>query len=74
MTQLKCETLENLKGALRELRPGQFGAIDHDVYAELFPPGKPDQAARDACASFARAAGCRIENKPQDRQVWFVKE
>jgi hypothetical protein len=74
MTQLKCGTLEDLKDALRELRPGQFGAINHDVYAELFPPGEPNQAARDACALFAKAASCRIENKPEDKEVWFVKE
>ncbi len=68
-------TLDDLRKTLEELPPGKMAGIHHDAYADLFPPGEPDERAREACYNFARALGCRIENKPQQEQtVWFVKD
>ncbi len=55
------------------MEPGKFAAIHHDLFADLFPPGEPDQGARQACYDFARQHGCRIENKPGQGELWFVK-
>jgi hypothetical protein len=67
-------TLDDLKAKLASLQPGQMAGIHHDVYADLFPPGEPDENARAACYGFAKAQGCRIENKSAEQTVWFVKE
>jgi hypothetical protein len=67
-------TLAELGTRLNEMRPGQFAAIHHDLFADLFPPGEPDDNARTACLAFARQHGCRIENKPSQGELWFVKD
>jgi hypothetical protein len=71
-------TLSELGIMLDEMETGKFAAIPHDVFADLFPPGEPDEAARAACLRFARQHGCRIENKagPLSGQgeLWFVKD
>jgi hypothetical protein len=67
-------SLDELKTALSELSPGKMAVIYHDVYAELFPPGEPDEKAREACHHFAKASGCRIENHPDKKAVWFIKD
>lgn len=51
----------------------KYASIHYDHYAELFPPGEPDQAAREACYEFAKSVGCRIENKQAIQEIWFVK-
>jgi hypothetical protein len=71
-------TLEELARMLDEMKPGNFAAIHHDVFADLFPPGEPDVNARAACLRFAEQHGCRIENKPGqlsgEGELWFVKD
>jgi hypothetical protein len=67
-------TLDELKTKLAEMVPGNYAAIHYDLYADFFPPGEPDQRAREACHAFAEAHGCRIENKPELEEVWFVKD
>ncbi|HLZ01744.1 MAG TPA: hypothetical protein VKR55_06275 [Bradyrhizobium sp.] len=67
-------SLDDLRKTLQGLSPGKMAGIHHDVYVELFPPGEPDERARGACYEFAKALGCRIENKPQEKTVWFVKD
>lgn len=66
-------TLDDLRKTLEELPPGKMAGIHNDVYAELFPTGEPDERAREACYNFAKALSCRIENKRQEKTVWFVK-
>jgi len=51
-----------------------MAVIHHDAYADLFPPGEPDTNAREACYKFAKSLGCRIESKPEQQMVWFVKD
>jgi hypothetical protein len=67
-------TLDELRATLDRLEPGKMGGISHEVYAVLFPPGQPDEHARTACLAFAKSAGCRIQNNPQHKTVWFIKE
>jgi len=65
--------LEELRATLVALTPGNCAGIHHDVYAELFPPGEPDENAPATCYAFAISVGCRIENEPNEKTVWFVK-
>lgn len=65
--------LDELRVQLLALQAGQMAGIHHDVYADLFPPGEPDENARAACLDFARSVGCRIENRPAEETVWFIK-
>jgi hypothetical protein len=67
-------TLEDLGKALDEMKPGNFAAIHHELFADLFPPGEPDECAREACLAFAQQHGCWIENKVGQGELWFVKE
>jgi hypothetical protein len=67
-------TLDELKKKLVEMEPGKYAAIHYDLFAELFPPGEPDDKARAACGKFAFEAGCRVENKIQEQNIWFVKD
>ena len=67
-------TLNDLAQALHDLKPGTYAEIPYDLYTDLFPPGEPDELAREACYNFARAHGCRVENKSQSSVVWLVKD
>ena len=67
-------TREELKATLTSLEPGKAAGLHHEVYAELFPPGEPDETARATAHELAKSTGCRIENKPNAQTVWFVKD
>ena len=65
--------LEELKATLIGLQPGKAAGLHHEVYAELFPPGEPDESAKKAACELAKSTGCRIENRPDAQLVLFVK-
>jgi hypothetical protein len=67
-------TRDELQATINGMADGNYASIPYDVYAEIFPPGEPDQEARAACFNFARSLGCRIENKPSLREVWIIKD
>jgi hypothetical protein len=67
-------TLDELRTELATVTQGKYARVPYEIYAEVFPPGEPDQNARAAAYAFAKSLGFRIENKPDDKSVWFVKE
>jgi hypothetical protein len=67
-------TLDELTRILTNLAPGKEAAVSYDLYADLFPPGEPDQNAREACYRFAKSVGCSIRNRAEEQTVWFVKD
>jgi hypothetical protein len=67
-------TLDELKETLARMKPRRYASINYGVYAELFPPGEPDQNARAACYELAKSVGCRIENRSQTQEIWFIKD
>ncbi|MDP2354977.1 MAG: hypothetical protein Q8M31_02815 [Beijerinckiaceae bacterium] len=67
-------TRDDLKAKIQAMAPGQYASIPYDLYSDLFPPGEPDEPARDACYNFAKSLGCRVENKPEMQEVWIVKD
>jgi hypothetical protein len=66
-------TLEEFKTTLTNLQPGKAADVPYEIYDTLFPPGEPDQGAREKAYNFAKACGCVIDNRPKDREVLFVK-
>jgi hypothetical protein len=66
-------TLDEFQTTLKDLAPGQAAHIPYDIYEELFPPGEPDQDARVRAYKFAKANGCKIDNRTAQREVLFVK-
>jgi hypothetical protein len=65
-------TLEELALDLGGLLPGGRLGISYGLFAQLFPPGGQDIAAREACFNFAREHGCWIDW--HEGQLWFVRE
>jgi len=66
-------TLADLKAQIVACPDGGAVGVPYDTYADLFPPGEPDQHARAAAYNFAKANGCTIDNKPDGSIVFFVK-
>jgi hypothetical protein len=66
-------TLEEFKATLTALPPGKAAHVPYEIYEAFFPPGEPDQGAREAAYNFAKACGCIIDNRAKDREVLFVK-
>ena len=67
-------TLEELGVLLDELAPGKGVRVPYEIYADFFPPGEPDNDARGRAYSFARSHGVKIDNRPDNKAVWFYKE
>jgi hypothetical protein len=65
--------LDDLTSELSALEPGATICISHSTFADLFPPGEPDEAARGAALDFAKANGCTIDNRPDEQALYFVK-
>lgn len=66
-------TLDDLKKDIEICANGKAVAVHYDVYEELFPPGEPDEGARERAYKFAGEHGCTINNRVTDRIVYFVK-
>jgi hypothetical protein len=66
-------TLENLEAQIADLPPGGAVGLPYDTYVDLFPPGEPDQGARERAYNFAKANGCTIDHNLKEQIVFFVK-
>jgi hypothetical protein len=66
-------TLADLKAQIDACPDGGAVGLPYDAYADLFPPGEPDENARAAAYNFAKANSCTIDNKPDANIVFFVK-
>jgi len=66
-------SLEDLKSELAAMEPGEETCVAYGQYALLFPPGEPDQDARNAAVAFAKANGCTVSNRRDDNLVCFVR-
>jgi hypothetical protein len=66
-------TVSEFRIVLRELPAGQAAHVPYEVFAELFPPGEPDDDARERAYRFAKENGCIIDNRPASGEVLFAK-
>jgi hypothetical protein len=67
-------TRDELKADLDALTPGGHFSISYDLFAEIFPPGLQDDAAREACSALADECHCEIGNVPGENKVFFTKQ
>jgi hypothetical protein len=66
-------SLEDLRAEIAACPSGRAVGLSYDVYAELFPPGEPDEFARGRAWQFAKDNGCAINNRVTEQTVLFVK-
>jgi hypothetical protein len=66
-------TIEELAEMLSGLIPGQEACVPYEIYEEIFPPGEPDELAREMAFNFAREHGCRISHVAKNKEVCFQK-
>ena len=67
-------TIRELRTLLADLPPGTEVGIANEVYAILFPPGKPNMNAQVHCSQFAEVHGCTVKDSPDGNEVVFVKD
>lgn len=67
-------TIRDLRTLLAELPPGAEARISNEVYADLFPPGKPNMSAQVHCSQFAKVHACAVKDSPDGEEVAFVKD
>jgi hypothetical protein len=52
-------TLEEFSYSLRTVKAGKYASLPYALHADLFPPGEPDERARERCFKFAQSRGFR---------------
>lgn len=67
-------TLPELESQLNALRSQEKLGLPYDLYADIFPPGEPDENARQACYALAKRCNCRIFRDADQRTISFQKE
>lgn len=65
-------SIDDLRREIYACPKGGAVGLDYETYADLFPPGEPDDRARERALGFARGLGCTIDNRPAERRVFFV--
>ncbi len=66
-------TIGDLRAEIAACPQGGAVGVPYDTYADLFPPGEPDEGARQRAWQFARDNGCAINNRSAEEVVFFVK-
>jgi len=66
-------TIRDLRTLLADLPSGAEHGISNEVYANLFPPGKPNTNSQVHCSQFAKVHGCTVKDSPDGKEVVFVK-
>jgi hypothetical protein len=70
---LEIQTLEDFETALSKLQPGQVAEVTYSTYDILFPPGEPDELARERAYNLAKKLDCTIQNQPAMQRILFLK-
>lgn len=65
--------MDELIQKLNNLTAGQCAVVPYELIEDIFPPGVEDDGTKQAAYTLARACGCTIENRPDERAVYFVK-
>jgi hypothetical protein len=55
-----------LKSYLLDLPGGHIFDIPYPLFADVFPPGEPDAAAREQLRGFAEECDCDLVNNPAE--------
>lgn len=60
-----------LGAVLDELPSGETFELPDEIYAGIFPPGEPDENARELCYLMAKQHRCKIRRAPSG--IRFIK-
>jgi hypothetical protein len=66
--------IDILRESLRSLKTGELAAFHYDFFPGLFPSGELDAGALETCGKFARSHTCRVNNRLDRREIWFLKD
>ena len=66
--------MDELIEKLNTLSVGQCAVVPYELIDEIFVPGFEDDGAKGAAYMLAKAHGCVIDNRPDLRAVYFLKE
>lgn len=66
--------MDELILTLNNLAVGQCAVVPYELIDGIFPRGVEDDGAKQAAYSLAKACRCTIENRPDERAIYFVKE
>lgn len=67
-------TLDKLSRELAGQEPGHGVAIDLSIYRRLFPPGEPDNDARQEASAFAIANNCTVHFGTYTGAIFFRRK
>lgn len=67
-------TIDDLKRALAEVKPGFAARVPYEIFEQIFPPGVEDDGSKKAAYDLARAHGLKIDNRPEGAVVYFYKD
>jgi hypothetical protein len=65
--------LHDLDAAMSVARPDQIISVSYEIHALLFPPGEPDENARERAYNFAEQRGFVMENRIAQAHICFKK-
>jgi hypothetical protein len=66
-------TRDVLKRYLLDMPRGHVFDLTYDHFADVFPPGEPDAAAREGLRLLAEECGCDIGNNARARRIELTK-
>ena len=65
--------MDELMQSLTGVADGQRMGLPYELVDDLFSPGIEDICVKTALHDLARANGCSIEDRPDERVVYFIK-
>lgn len=66
-------TRDVLKRYLLEMPAGHIFDLSYEHFADVFPPGEPDPAAREALRLLAEECDCALVNSPRDKRYELTR-
>jgi hypothetical protein len=73
MSQNKMLPKDVLKSYLLDMPGGHIFDLPYDLFASVFPPGEPDEGARESLKALAEECACDVRVVPQERRIELVK-
>jgi hypothetical protein len=67
-------TRDVLKRYLLDMPRGHVFDLSYDHFADVFPPGEPDTAAREDLRRLAEECGCALANNPRDKRFELTRQ
>ncbi len=67
-------TEDALKSYLREMPRGHIFDLPYSQFAQLFPPGEPDAAARDKLRRLAEECACDLADVADEQRYELIRQ